>query len=206
MRSLISIKIYLLSLLFCLTGYASVAPFSNLSSIRQAFLEDHRVFEKVIEGKSQWQSTFCPGVYHYRIMLRTQLKDLDIKLAEDGSVVLKAVLHEPYIGFQGNYQGAYSFCFPVSNWSGVTAESAKIEAKVEFADTEEGRVLVKIKVNSVELGNLMTGTLYKSWEETMTQMFNSGLRQIWSSQLGEWFSTKISSVVNEQLPKLPKES
>ncbi|MFM8270567.1 MAG: hypothetical protein ACKN9V_10295 [Pseudomonadota bacterium] len=184
-------------------SFGEVLPFSNLTEIRRAFLEDHRVFEKVIEGKSQWQSTFCHGVYSYRILLQTQLRDLDIQLSEDGSVFLKAVLHEPYIGFQGNYQGAYSFCFPVSNWSGLKAESASIEAKVTFTDGDDGRVKVKITINSVELGTLMTDTLSKSWEERMTQLLNNGLSQVWASQLGDWFSTKISSVVNNHLPSLP---
>ena len=205
MRNLISNKITLLIWLFSLSGNASVAPFSDGSSIRREFLEEHRVFEKIIEGKSDWESTFCHGVYSYRIMVRTQLKDLDIQLGPDGSVILKAVLHEPYVGFQGSYQGAYSFCFPISKWTGLTAEDAKIEAKVEFTDTEDGRVRVNIKVGSVEIGRLMSDSLYTSWEESMTQMVNNGLSQVWSSSLGDWFSSKISSVVNEHLPSLPKE-
>ncbi|NBX75805.1 MAG: hypothetical protein EBQ92_04560 [Proteobacteria bacterium] len=204
MRNFISLKTSLLILVLSLSAQASLAPFSDISSIRREFLEDHRVFEKVIEGKSEWESTFCHGVYSYRIMVRTQLKDLDIQLDQDGSVILKAVLHEPYVGFQGNYQGAYSFCFPVSDWSGLTAEDAKIEAKVEFTDTEEGRILVNIKVNSVKLGRLMSDSLYQSWEESMTRLVNNGLSQVWASQLGDWFSSKISSMVNEHLPSLPK--
>jgi hypothetical protein len=205
MKILISIKITLLVFLFSLSAKASFAPFSDVASIRREFLEDHRVFEKIIEGKSEWESTFCHGVYSYRILVRTQLKDLDIQLGSDGSVILKAVLHEPYVGFQGSYQGAYSFCFPISKWSGVTAEDAKIEARVEFTDTEEGRVRVNIKVNSVELGRLMSDSLYNSWEESITHMVNNGLSQVWSSSLGEWFSLKISSIVNDHLPSLPKE-
>jgi hypothetical protein len=51
----------------------------------------------------------------------------------------------------------------------------------------------------------MSDSLYTSWEESMTQMVNNGLSQVWSSSLGDWFSSKISSVVNEHLPSLPKE-
>lgn len=206
MRKLVILKAFLLLGSGSLTGYGTVSPFSDLSAIRRAFIEDHRIFEKVIEGKSEWHSTFCQGVYSYRVILRTQLKDLDIQLAQDGSISLKAVLHEPYVGFQGNYQGAYSFCFPVSNWSGLTAESATIDAQIQFADAEDGRIKVNVKVSSVELGTLMTDNLSQSWEEKMTGLLNSGLSQVWSSQLGDWFSSQISSVINQHLPTVPKES
>lgn len=203
MRSLNFMRICFVSAILSLFAHGAEFSFSDLSNIRREFLEDHRVFEKVIEGKSEWESVFCQGVYSYRILLRTQLKDLDIELAEDGSILLKSVLHEPYIGFQGNYQGAYSFCFPISKWSGLSAESARIEAKVEFTDTAEGPVKVNIKVNSVQLGKLMTETWSESWEERLTGMINQGLTQVWTSQLGEWFSSKISSIVNEHIPKRP---
>ncbi|NBT58551.1 hypothetical protein EBT16_07180 [bacterium] len=175
----------------------------DLFSVRRDLLEDHRVFEKVIEGKSEWESYFCKGVYSYRVMLRTQLKELDIDLAQDGSVVLKSVLHEPYVGFQGNYQGAYSFCFPISQWTGLSAENARVEAKVEFSENEDGRVSVKIKVNSVEFGRLMTESFSDPWEARMTDLLNRGLSQVWASQLGDWFNSKISTIVNQHIPGHP---
>jgi len=161
---------------------------------------EHRVLEKVIKGKSQWEGYFCQGVYEYRILLKTQISRIEIDLEEDGSVSLEAELGEPYIGFQGNYQGAYSLCLPLGAWSGIRAENATIKARIYFFEQADGRVEVKVDVKSLQLGQLMTNALAPSIEKNLTDTLNQGLEEVWSSQLGEWANTWISDILNQNIP------
>lgn len=172
----------------------------NLSSLEEAFLREHRLFEKVVEGRSQWQSAFCPGAYEYRVLLQTRMTDLGISLNDDGSVRIKARLGQPYVGFQGNYQGFYSFCFPVSGWSGLSVEHADIETVIHFSEGPEGRVVLKVEVESIELGHVLTGALTQDLEEKLTVTLNEGLARVWASSLGDWLEARISLLLNKNLP------
>jgi len=173
----------------------------NIPALREAFLKEHRVYEKVFEGKSQWSGFFCEGGYQYRVSLKTTVNDLKIDVLEDGSLVLKAVVGHPYIGFKGGYQGALSFCYPIENNSGLSVEEAILEAHIHFFETEEGRVQLKVDITSVELGTLRTsGTLSREMEEALTRSLNEGLSRLWSSHLGDWLSQTISFFINENLP------
>lgn len=197
---------YLVQLLFLLSvtslgiQASDSAPF-NGPALREAFLKEHRVFEKIVEGKSNWSGTFCNGNYHYRIMLKTTVDDLNIEVNEDGSLMMRAVVGNPYVGFQGAYQGAYSFCYPIENWSGLGFDKASLEARISFSEAEEGRVHLKVEITSVELGTLVTGgVLSKELEDAVTRSLNQGLSQVWSSELGSWLSQTISYYLNENLP------
>jgi len=188
-------------LLLALSGPVFGAPSSRvLSELQNRFLEDHRVFQKLVEGKARWNSTFCQGIYDYRLLLQTQIKDVNIELQDDGSVVLEAELWEPYIGFQGNYQGAYSLCIPVGAWSGIKAETAFIRAHVVFFEKEEGRVNVNVNVEEVHLGLLVTNALSPSFEKSLTETLNQGLKEVWSSELGDWANEMISDLLNQNIP------
>lgn len=114
--------------------------------------------------------------------------------------MLKATLDNPYVGFQGSYQGAYSFCFPTNAWSGLSAESAEAFARVEFVDREDGRQEFKIHVYSVSFGLLHTGGLPREVEENLTLLLNRGMTEIWQSELGDWLSQKISFFINKNIP------
>lgn len=195
-------RFYFLGLLVfgALPAIARSLPQQAARDWEQQFLAEHRVFKKVVEGKAEWESFFCRGQYDYRLLLQTQIQELEIDLEEDGSVNLEAKLWEPYIGFQGNYQGAYSFCFPLGAWSGVRAKDATIRAKIEFFEKEEGRVEVSIRIDSVELGVLMTNALAPSLEKQITDTLNQGLREIWASELGDWAEQWISYILNKNIP------
>lgn len=174
------------------------ASANQLNLFEQGY--EYRVLEKEIKGKSQWQGFFCQGVYEYRILLQTQISKLEIVLEEDGSVSLDSELEEPYIGFQGNYQGAYSLCVPLGAWSGIRAENAKIKARIYFFEQSDGRVEVKVDVKSLQLGQLITNALAPTIEKNLTDTLNQGLKEVWSSQLGEWANTWISDILNQNIP------
>ncbi len=189
---------------FCLLGsflvFSPLAPAQNWESLETAFLKDHRVFQKVVEGKSQWTSAFCEGTYNYRVLLQTQITRLKIVVNEDGSVRLKARFSNPYVGFQGNYQGFYSFCFPVSGWSGISLDYAEVESVIHFSEGLEGRVILRTEVESIHLGNVTTGALSKDWEEKITTTLNEGIAQVWATSWGEWLESQISYFLNQNLP------
>ena len=172
----------------------------NPEGLREALLGKHRLLEKIVEERSEWESAFCPGVYYHRILLRTRISDLGITINDEGSIRLKARFAQPYVGFQGNYQGFYSLCFPVSGWSGLSAEDAQIEALIHFSEGPEGRVVLRIQVDSVRLGKLSTGALSPEMEKKLTELINQGMTKAWSSFLGEWFNSSISNLVNDHLP------
>lgn len=189
-----------LAVFFNLPAFSYPLEQQRATDWKQRFLAEHRVFRKVVEGKAEWDSYFCRGQYDYRLLLQTQIQELDIELEEDGSVLLEAKLWEPYLGFQGNYQGAYSFCVPLGAWSGVRAKDATLRAKIEFVEKEDGRVEVKVKIDSVELGLIMTNALAPSVEKQITETLNQGLREIWASALGDWADQWISYVLNKNIP------
>jgi|688.fasta_scaffold194983_2 hypothetical protein len=186
---------------FCFWTFGAFANASvDISALREALSSENRVFEKVVEGQDKWAGAFCNGNYHYRVLLRTQLKELKIVLNEDGSVFLNATLENPYVGFQGSYQGAYSFCFPTNAWSGLSAESVEAFARVDFVDREDGRQEFKVHVYSVTFGALHTGGLPREIEEDLTLLLNRGMAELWKSQFGEWISQKISFYINKNIP------
>lgn len=196
------LRIYIwgLAVVFALPALSRPLEQPRALEWEQRFLAEHRVFRKVVEGKAQWDSVFCQGQYDYRLLLQTQIQELDIELEEDGSVQLEAKLWEPYLGFQGNYQGAYSFCFPLGAWSGVRAKDATIRARIEFFEKEEGRVAVNVSIDSVEVGLIMTNALAPSLEKQITDTLNQGLRELWASELGDWADQWISHVLNKNIP------
>lgn len=172
----------------------------NLESLERAFLNEHRLFQKVVEGKSNWDSAFCAGSYQYRVLLQTQITGLKITVNEDGSVRLKAKFSNPYVGFQGNYQGFYSFCFPVSGWSGLSLDYAEVETVIHFTEGAEGRVILRTEIETIQLGNVITGALSREWEERLTTTLNEGIARVWASSIGDWIESQISYLLNENLP------
>jgi len=180
--------------------FSQISLAQNWENLERAFLKEHRLFQKVIVGKSQWNSAFCEGNYHYRVLLQTQVTSLKILVNDDGSVRVKARFSNPYVGFQGNYQGFYSFCFPVSGWSGISLDYAEVESVIHFSEGLEGRVILRTEVESVYLGKIATGALSKDWEEKLTTTLNEGIAQVWASSWGDWLESQISHLLNENLP------
>ena len=72
------LQLLVIFLLGAVQAFASDALSVDIPALREAFLKEHRVLEKVLEGKSQWAGTFCEGNYHYRILLKTTVDDLSI--------------------------------------------------------------------------------------------------------------------------------
>lgn len=190
------------ALLFFACNFAVGSSVGNdsIGALQKQFFAQHRVFKKVISGQSSWESAFCHGVYEYQLLLQTQVQEVQIDLQSDGSVLVEAQLEKPYVGFQGNYQGAYSFCFPVGAWSGVQVTHAKIRARVDFFDLEDGRVKVKVSVDDIYLGDLLTSFLAPSVEKKITETINQGLKELWASELGDWLNIWISECLNQNIP------
>lgn len=176
----------------------------KVEAVRQAFLNDHRVFEKTIEQRSEWESPFCQGLgtYQYQLKLRTQLQELDIRVEDDGSIAIKAVLERPSFSLRGNYQGAYSFCYPIGNGTELKADKVNLEARVYFGegDLEAGQLDLRVEVVSIEFGTLHTKTFPSEYDEALTHLLNQGLDQLWRSHLGDWFNQTISFFLNQNFP------
>ncbi|NBX91827.1 MAG: hypothetical protein EBQ85_01185 [Proteobacteria bacterium] len=181
--------------------FGSVAyPSVDILGLGETLTQGLRVFERVYEGNDQWAGSFCNGQYSYRLRVRTQINDVQIELNEDGSVLLNATLENPYFGFEGSYTGAYSLCFPTSAWTGLSADQIHASARIEFTDKEDGKVEFTVHVNSLALDRLHTGGLSGEAEETLTLLLNKTLKEVWTSQFGEWLSQQISLYINKNIP------
>lgn len=176
----------------------------KVETIREAFLKEHRVFEKIIEQRAEWESPFCQGqgTYQYQLRLKTQIQELDIQVEEDGSISIKAVLERPSFALRGSYQGAYSFCYPVGNGTEMEADKVALETRVYFGegDLEAGQLDLKVEVISLEFGTLRTKTFSSEYDEVLTRLLNQGLDNLWKSHLGEWFNQTISFFLNQNFP------
>lgn len=193
-------------LFFLVGGFSGVAQaqagsFFEIEALQNEFEWDHRTFEKVLEGKSAWESVFCPGTSSYRVELRTQVQALDLQVEPDGAVVLQAVLKDPSVRLQGSYQGAYSFCYPLSQGLTLGAETITLEGRVQFTDSPEGPVVLQVQVHALAMKNLKSDALSPQQEQLLNNLFNKSLEQVWASELGEWFNQWLSDILNKNIPK-----
>ncbi len=161
--------------------------------------------EKDWKDSSRWKGTLCDGRYDYLVKVKADLLKVDFELDPDGVMFADTLFEKIYGGAKGSYRSQKSACIPLSGWTGINIDNAKVRARITFTGTGESLEDVEVRIVSTQLGTVHLGTAVPAWfEDFLTRQLNRALTWVWKHELGDWISKKVTSIVKSKIPQDPQ--
>lgn len=182
------------------TANAQISP-GQWSQFSKELVAGHQKLEGKWGESQTWEGWFCDGFYNYQINLQAVLKNLDLELTEEGTMIATADLAGLHAKVLGSYRSKATLCIPAGGWLGAGADWAQLKTEVRFGDSGEMKD-VSLKILSTRFGKFEFGRIFPDWfENFFTGVLNRALTAVWNSKMGNWISEKVTQEARKHIPK-----